>query len=122
MASNLAYRLSRPQQLAETANDISQYVFGHIKHPENEQYAAAVDENLTIPIHQFIKDSVASGNGVSVYFDNFYSTAEEATAKKELVVNSTGQIKVIDILPNEWSSTPHFLLEAEGWFASPGIE
>lgn len=114
-ASNLAHRLSRPKQVAETATDVTQYSFGYMKHPTLEQYAAMIDESLEIPIHQFIKDSLNAGNGVSVYFNSFYETEEEAGIKKDLIVNSS-RVKIIDIVPDEWVETSYETLEANGWF------
>lgn len=115
-ASNLAYRLSRPTQVPETASDQTQFSFGWQKHPVNEEYIAKIPEDLTLPIHQFIKDSVAAGNGVSVYFDNFYPTQAEADAKKALIIAATEPVNVIDILPSTWIETDHATLDSEGWF------
>lgn len=116
MASNLAWRLARPTQVPETADDVTKNCFGWITHPELDEYAAEIPDNFLLPIHQFIKDSVASGNGVSVYFDQFYPTPEEAAEKKAIVVNSTEPLPVIDIIPDDWVEIPYSQLEAEGWF------
>ena len=116
MASNLAWRLTRPTQVPETADDITQYFFGWLKRPGYEEYVAVIDSDSQLRIHDFIKDSVASGNGVSVYFDQFYSTPEEAAEKKALVVNSDGSVAIIDIIPDDWVEIPYPQLEEEGWF------
>lgn len=122
-ASNLAYRLSQPQQIVETASNVSNSIFGYIKHPTLDLYAAQVDELTKVPIHQLIKDSIAQGNGISAYFDSFYLTSIEAQAKKDLILNSTdgkgnavGEVDLLDILPSEWTETPFMQLQIEGWF------
>lgn len=114
-ASNLAYRLSRPQQVPETVTDQTQYSFGWITHPDGNEWAATIPEDLDLPIHQFIKDSVANGNEVSALFDSFYATQEEADTKKQLVVDSA-RVSVLDIIPDSWVETSKADLEANGWF------
>ena len=128
IASNLAFRLSRPKQVPETKDDITKYAFGWRKHPDTELYVAEILKTDTVPLHQFIRDSVESGNGVSVFFDQFYSSAEEAQAKKDLIVSGTDeeghlltQIKILDIIPDYWFSNEktYTELEADGWFPEP---
>jgi hypothetical protein len=122
--SNLAHRLSRPKQVDECEHDVTKYTFGWIIHPESGNCCAKIDVNATIPIHQFIRDSVANNNGVSPYFDQFYLTLEEATEKKNLVVNSFDEegglvvnIKVTDIIPSDWEEVNLEYLENNGWFS-----
>ena len=67
-------------------------------------------------IHDFIIESLSAGNGVSVYFDQFYDTPEESAEKKDLVINSGGSIMTSAIIPSNWVDTPYAELEGEGWF------
>ncbi len=122
--SNLAYRLSRPKQIEETKTDVTKYMFAWMTHPDNGDCCSRVDINQTIPIHQFIRDSIANNNGVSPYFDQFYLTAEEAIEKKNLVVNNFDEegglvvnIKVIDIIPSDWEEVSLEYLKENGWFS-----
>ena len=121
--SNLAFRLSRPQQIPDTQNDVTQYLFSWITHPTTSEWCAVIDTNAKIPVHQFIRDSIANDNGVSSFFDQFYLTAEEAQAKKNTVVNSFDSegglvlnINILDILPSDWTETTYSNLENDGWF------
>lgn len=116
MASNLAWRLTRPSQLPETAGDITQYSFGWLQRPGYEEYVAVIDTDVILRIHDFIIESLSAGNGVSVYFDQFYPTPEESAEKKDLVINSGGSIMTSAIIPNNWVDTPYAELEEEGWF------
>ena len=102
---------------------ITQYLFSWITHPTTNECCAVIDTNIKIPIHQFIRDSVANGNGVSHFFDNFYLTVGEAQAKKNTVVNSFDSegglvlnISILDILPSDWTETTYSNLENDGWF------
>ena len=122
--SNLAYRLSRPKQIEETKTDTTKYMFAWMTHPDSGHCCARVDVNQTIPIHQFIRDSIANNNGVSPYFDQFYLTPEETTEKKNLVVNNFDEegglvvnIKVIDIIPSDWEEVSLEYLKENGWFS-----
>ena len=124
----LAYQLSRPTALPETKNDLTLYTFPVFKHPSQEKFTASIPIGHSVPIHAFIRDSVKNGNGVSSYFDQFYSTPEEAARKKQLVVFGTDEnenlltrIKIIDLIPDYWfqNEKTYEELEADGWFPEP---
>ena len=121
--SNLAYRLSRPKQIEETKGDVTKYMFAWMTHSNDGHCCARVDVNQTIPVHQFIRDSIANNNGVSIYFDQFYSTPEEATEKKNLIVYNFDKegglvtnIRVIDIIPSDWEEVSLEHLKEHEWF------
>lgn len=120
-ASNLAHRLSRPKQIPETQNDITEYVFSW--HTKNNEACAIVDPKKTLCIHQFIRDSVKNGNGVSHFFDKFYLTPQEAEEKKQIIVNSRDKdgglivsIPILSILPSDWQEVTKKYLQQNGWF------
>ena len=127
-ASNLACRLSRPKQVAETKDDLTKYAFGWTKHPDQELYVAQILKTHIIPIHPFIRESVRNNNGVSIFFDQFYDTPQEAQAKKDLIVSGTDNegnllthITILDIIPDSWlgNEKTYAELEADGWFLEP---
>ena len=127
-ASNLACRLARPEQVPETKDDLTKYAFGWRKHPNQELYLAQISKTHIIPIHSFIRESVRNNNGVSIFFDQFYDTPEEAQSKKDLIVFGTNdegglltQIKILDIIPDSWlkNEKTYAELEADGWFPEP---
>ncbi len=135
-ASNLAYRISRPQGAQETETDTTSQAFGYIKHPTEDLYAATVDENMTLPIHEFIRTALNTENDTSVspYFDGFFNSQEEADAKKALITEAElvevtdeegnvstvshlrARLNIVDILPDEWVETSYADLESSGWF------
>lgn len=124
LASRLAHGLSRPSGLPETQSDITEYQFNWLAKSDDLNLACAViDVEDTVFVHQYIRDSINSGNGISSYFNAFYLTVEEASEKKQVIVNSHDNegglivnIPILSILPNDWQNVTEEYLQQDGWF------
>lgn len=113
-ASHLAYKLSRPTALEETATDVTQYCFSWIKHPSLDIYAACVPEDLDIPINPWIKNDIVNGNVVIGYLNSTYLPTEVDDIKN-MILNSD-RVLMLDLIPLSWVETSQDQLTLEGWF------
>ena len=124
LASRLAHGLSRPAGVPETQSDFTEYQFQWLTKPDHPNLACAViNDEQTIFVHDFIRDSIKNNNGISTYFNDFYSTVLEAYGKKQIVVNSRDaegalivNIPVVSIFPNDWQEVTEDYLRDNGWF------
>ena len=124
LASRLAHGLSRPAGVLETQDDVTEYQFQWLTKPDDPNLACAmINDNETIFVHNFIRDSIKNNNGISPYFNDFYLTPLEADKKKQIIVNSCDadgalivDIPVVSILPNDWQEVTKAFLVKNHWF------
>ena len=124
LASRLAHGLSRPAGVLETQDDVTEYQFQWLTKPDDPNLACAmINDNETIFVHNFIRDSIKNNNGISPYFNDFYLTPLEADKKKQIIVNSCDadgalivDILVVSILPNDWQEVTKAFLVKNHWF------
>ena len=125
MGSRLTHGLSRPAGVQETQSDFTEYQFQWLTKSDDLNLACVIiDDAKTILVHDFIRDSINNGNGITSYFNDFYLTVEEANEKKQIVVNSYDNdgrlivnIPIISILPNDWQEVTEPYLRDNGWFS-----
>lgn len=124
LGSRLAHELSRPAGVLETQTDVTQYQFQWLTKPDDPNLACAViNDKQTIFVHDFIRDSIKNGNGISAYFNLFYSTPLEADEKKQIIINSRDaegglivNIPIVSILPDDWQEVTKDFLANNDWF------
>ena len=124
LASRLAHGLSRPAGVVETQTDVTEYQFQWLTKPDDPNLACAViDDEQTIFVHDFIRNSIKNNNGISTYFNDFYSTPLEADEKKQIIINSRDaegglivNIPIVSILPNDWQEVTEDFLDNNDWF------
>lgn len=124
LASRLTHGLSRPAGVLETQTDVTEYQFQWLTKPDDSNLACAViNDEQTIFVHDFIRNSIKDNNGISTYLSVFYSTLLEADEKKQIIINSRNaegglivNIPIVSILPNDWQEVTKDFLDNNNWF------
>jgi len=107
-ASKKFYQLSRPNQ----GSDVTQYLFGYIKHPTNDSIALEIDSTFYLP-----KGSISAAE-ITNWITEFYGTL--TTGQRNTVtnyINSNNLLRISRLIINSrfklWTKEE---LQARGWF------
>lgn len=107
-ASKKFYQLSRPNQ----GSDVTQYLFGYIKHPTNDSIALEIDSTFDLP-----KGSITATK-ITNWITEFYGTL--TTGQRNTVtnyINSNNLLRISRLIINSrfklWTKEE---LQARGWF------
>ena len=117
ICSSLAYKLTRPH----IEENVTKYIFGWYE--KDDLGCAIVDENVTIPVNAFIRDSINNGDSIDHYFDNLYLTEIEMNDKKQVIANSYDDegslivnIPILLIFPSDCQEVDMTYLQENDWF------
>ena len=129
----LAYRLSRPEQLAIFMGDITEKAFPVLTHPTTSELAFAVNGE-SLPIHPAVYAQIVdieNHPNTDADFDLIYPTESEKLTKQALIVSTyetaigLGEpptIRVRDLVPASLGASKTYAeMDALGWFPDPNI-
>lgn len=113
LISKRFYQLTRPNQ----GSDVTQYLFGWIKHPVNDSVAIEIDSTFRLP------KGTLTATHITNWINETYPTL--TTTQRNTLTNYINQNNVLRIsrliITARLKLWTRAQMEARGWFAYPGI-